>query len=341
MEYSPAIVDEKSILPHAVAINQSMRDLFNGGVLTDCENTHSLLILGEKGTGKELLAKTIHSTFSPHLPFYSINCVNLPVKHFEEKIDECLEVFSDRCEQFLKFSHSVSKQPTLFLRDIGKLDKTIQKELLLLLKQRFFDQNKSSAKKEKKNLRLIFSSTKNSSAPQNSCVTGDVFRGFKPFLLSIKPLRNRKKDIKPLALYFMHMFCREYEKDIGGIHSEALKLLYDYSWPGNVGDLKGVIENAVLLCQGLLITADDIRFNTSKKSVALESFLNQEDFFNLDDLEKIYINTVLRRVKNNKSKASRILGISRNTLQRKLDSFSLNLTQKKPRKKKNSQPTLF
>ena len=93
---------------------------------------------------------------------------------------------------------------------------------------------------------------------------------------------------------------------------------------------------------GPLITPDDIRFNISKKSIALESFLNREDFFDLEELEKIYIKTVLRRVKNNKSKTARILGISRNTLQRKLDSYSSEKSAgKRTGRRGPSQPTLF
>jgi DNA-binding NtrC family response regulator len=99
------------------------------------------------------------------------------------------------------------------------------------------------------------------------------------------------------------------------------------------------MENAVLLAQNPLITREDIRFNISKKSIALESFFGREDFFQLEEIERIYIQTVLRRVKNNKSKAANILGITRNTLQKRIDSFVKAETKHKARKK-SRQPTL-
>jgi len=149
------------------------------------------------------------------------------------------------------------------------------------------------------------------------------------------------EDVQPLATFFTDKFSKEYGKEIGGIHSSALKVLEAYQWQGNVSELRDVIENAVLLSNGLLLVEEDVRFNISKKSIALESFLSREDFFALDEIESIYIQTVLRRVNNNKAKASRILGISRNTLQRKLVSFTeANKKTKAPKKMKN-QPLLF
>jgi transcriptional regulator with PAS, ATPase and Fis domain len=93
----------------------------------------------------------------------------------------------------------------------------------------------------------------------------------------------------------------------------------------------------VLLAQSPLITREDIRFNISKKSIALESFFGREDFFQLDEVERIYIQTVLRRVKNNKSKAASILGITRNTLQKRIDSFAKAEIKHKARKKSRQQ----
>ena len=104
---------------------------------------------------------------------------------------------------------------------------------------------------------------------------------FHPSKIDILPLRDK--------------FSKEYGKDVGGIHSTALKLLEAYKWQGNVSELRDVIENAVLLSNGPLLVKEDVRFNISKKSIALESFLSGEDFFALDEIESIYIQTVLRR----------------------------------------------
>jgi DNA-binding NtrC family response regulator len=164
---------------------------------------------------------------------------------------------------------------------------------------------------------------------------------FNPSKIDILPLRDRTDDILPLASFFTDKFSKEYGKDIGGVHSSALKLLEAYEWQGNVSELRDVIENAVLLSEGPLLLKEAVRFNISKKSIALESFLSGEDFFALDEIESIYIQTVLRRVKNNKAKAARILGISRNTLQRKLNTFADTAKKTKAPKKMKNQPLLF
>jgi transcriptional regulator with PAS, ATPase and Fis domain len=155
------------------------------------------------------------------------------------------------------------------------------------------------------------------------------------------PLRERTEDIQPLALFFVDTFSKEYGKEIGGIHSGAVQALEAHAWPNNVSELRDVIENAVLLAQNSLILREDIRFNISKKSIALESFLSREDFFKLEEIERIYIETVVRRMRNNKSKAAKILGISRNTLQKRIDSFASRPLIRKAKKKSGHQPSLF
>ncbi len=333
------IIENNTALYPFVFFTQTMKDLFYKGKEFDDSAFRSILIMGEKGTGKELLAKSIHCNFSPNAPFFSINCSDLPFEYFQEKVDECFEMFSDEKISFLKPDDY--RKPTLFLRDIGKLEADLQKSLLSLLKDRMIESS-SRAVRSLKNLRLIFTFSKNGDDHRaKRKMENEIKKSFNPFLLSILPLRDRIKDIKPLAFLFMDKFCKEYGKNIGGIHSEALSSLNSHLWPGNVSELRDVMENAVLLSQSPLITIDDIRFNISKKSIALESFLSGEDFFKLGELENIYIKTVLRRVKNNKSKASKILGISRNTLQRKLDSFLTKPLRKKPKKKTGNQPALF
>jgi DNA-binding NtrC family response regulator len=335
-----AQVIEKNIeyLP-VIYLTKSMKNLYQKGKELAGRGYLSVLIMGERGTGKELLAKSIHYNLSPNAPFVTVNCINLPFDHFEEKIERSFLTFSD-----IKVTSSegdIHRKATLFLRDIGKLECGVQRNLFSLLKERLFEHSKGVSK-SLKNIRLIFSYDQDELNSEGQKIFDkNTYETFNPFMLSILPLRDRKEDIQPLALFFADKFSKEYGKDIGGIHSGALNVLESYQWPGNVSELRDVMENAVLLSQGPLITKEDIRFNISKKSIVLESFLSREDFFMLEELERIYIQTVLRRVKNNKSKAAKILGISRNTLQRKVDSFITSFPKTKSRKKTANQPTLF
>ena len=316
-----------------------MRQLFSQGKKLSEKESASILINGETGTGKELLAKSIHYCNSPRAPFVTINCINLPFDHFEEKVDKCISVFLDNISQAQGINDSY--RSTLFLRNLSKLEPTVQISLFNLLKERLSRLTKN-VNKNREHVQLIISCNQNGMSgdefSEMQKITADAFN---PSKIDILPLRDRTDDILPLASFFTDKFSKEYGKDIGGIHSSVLKLLEAYKWKGNVSELRDVIENAVLLSEGPLLVKEDVRFNISKKSIALESFLSGEDFFALDEIESIYIQTVLRRVKNNKAKAARILGISRNTLQRKLNTFADNATKIKAPKKMKNQPLLF
>jgi DNA-binding NtrC family response regulator len=318
-----------------IYLTGSMKEVYKRGKSLYEADAPCLLITGESGTGKELLAKSIHYTLSPGSQFIPISCVNLPYHHFEEKIEACLtDVCSDTAGQTGKGAPYAA---TLFFRDIGKLEQSVQHDLLGLLRKKIRGPL-NSTQDHAGRIRLVFSCSQQSGIAADS---EQFIKAFNPGLLSILPLRDRTADIKLLATFFIDRFSKEYGKDIGGIHSSALDLLEGWGWPGNVSELRDVIENAVLLSQHLLIMDDDIRFNVSKKFIALESFLCREDFFTLEEIEKIYIQTVLRRMKNNKSKTSKILAISRNTLQSKLEDYNALPVKQKTRRKSSTQPTLF
>jgi len=316
-----------------------MRKLFSQGKKLSEKDSASILINGETGTGKELLAKSIHYCNSPSAPFVTINCVNLPFDHFEEKVDKCISVFSDNINQAQGINDS--HRSTLFLRNLGKLEGNVQVSLFNLLKERLSKLTKN-VNKNREHVQLIISCNQNGMpTDEYKQMQKITSAAFKPAKIDILPLRDRTDDIFPLASFFTDKFSKEYGKEVGGVHSSALKLLEAYEWKGNVSELRDVVENAVLLSNGPLLVKEDVRFNISKKSIALESFLSGEDFFALDEIESIYIQTVLRRVKNNKAKAARILGISRNTLQRKLNTFADTAKKKRTSKKVKNQPLLF
>ena len=323
-----------------IYLTKSLKELSNNGKKIAGTNNSSLLIFGEKGTGKELLARAIHYSLSNDATFVSINCANLTIDNFVNKINDWIEHLSDA--ENISHNETNHRKLTFYISNIEKMETDIQNVFFDFLKKKVIESQNSSIINPV-NLRLFFSVNENGQK-QKIC---DIFdeslnKSFNPFLLSILPLRNRSDDIKPLALHFLEKFGKEYGKRISKIHSEAFNILQSHQWPGNVSELRDVMENAVLLSQGPLITADNIRLNISKKSIILESFLSNEDFFKLDELEKIYIQTVLKRLKNNKSKAAKVLGISRNTLQRRVDAFSTEKPSKsKKNNKKSTQPSLF
>jgi len=331
---------EKNIehLP-VVYLTKTMRDLYQKGREVAEGKNPSVLIRGEKGTGKELLAKSIHYNLTPHSNFFPIQCVDLPFQHFKDKIERYFYIFSEN--KPISGENGAGKKATFFFRNIEKLDRKVQTNLVDLLREKFYG-TFQTAREKLNSFLFIFSSSQDELQREDlKGIENNFEKIFNPSMLNTVPLRDRKEDINLLALFFIDKFGKEYEKDIGGIHSAAIQYLESYLWPGNVSELRDVIENAVMLSQAPLITNDDLRFNVSKKLIALESYFIQEEYFKLDEIEQIYIQTVLRRLKNNKSKASKILGISRNTLQRRIDTIETPYPKSKSRKKAANQPTLF
>lgn len=338
MEHSQLIEKSIEYLP-VIYLTKSMKKLFSQGRKLVEKDSPTLLINGETGTGKELLAKSIHYYSSPNSPFFTINCVDLPFDHFEERVDKCMSVLSDNIS--LDGNTHEQHKSTLFLRNIGKLDGNVQVSLFRLLKERLSELSRNANHKQDRVQLIISCNQKSVKEGAYHLARRNAAEAFHPLEIEVKPLRDRVEDIQPLATFFIDKFSKEYGKEIGGIHSLALKALEGYQWQGNVTELRDVVENAVLLSGGPLLVKEDIRFNISKKSIALESFLSREDFFALEEIENIYIQTVLRRVKNNKARAARILGISRNTLLRKLNMINRPLKKPRTSKKAENQPALF
>ncbi len=320
-------------------LSESLKKVFQQAKKITANGNAPILITGEPGTGKEFLAKNIHYLISSlHQPFFLVNCAQLPFDHFAHKMQQYLEALGKSADSKAGGDATSGHSGTIFFRDVGKLEPHIRGKVFEFLK----DLWTKFTRAPKPAVHLMFSYSPSQEKSEAEAPCQEVLnKTLHPDTLSLLPLRDRVDDIQPLASFFVDRFSKEYGKDIGGIQAEALALLKSHSWPYNISELKNVIENAVLLAQSPLITKDDIRFNISKKSIALESFFGREDFFRLEEIERIYIQTVLRRVKNNKSKAAQILGISRNTLQKRIDSFSKTEVKRKARKKPHQQSLPF
>lgn len=320
-------------------LSQSLRKVFQQVKKITAKGNAPILITGEPGTGKEFLAKNIHYLISSlHQPFFLVNCAQLPFDHFAHKMQQYLEALGKNAEYKSGDDALSGNSGTIFFRDVGKLEPQIRGKVFEFLK----DLWTKCIRSPQASVHLIFSysPTQEKSSVDSPCQEV-LNKTLHPDTLSLPPLRDRVEDIQPFATFFLDRFSKEYGKDISGIQAEALALLKAHTWPYNISELKNVIENAVLLAQSPLITKDDIRFNISKKSIALESFFGREDFFRLEEIERIYIQTVLRRVKNNKSKAAHILGISRNTLQKRIDLFSKTEVRRKAGKKSHQHSLPF
>jgi DNA-binding NtrC family response regulator len=298
--------------------NSQLKNIYKEASSLIRNKKNSLVIIGENGTGKEMLVKTIHSLSSEPYSYSPLMIFNCNGKSSRISSHDYKLINRNRLLKILQKEedpHSFdSPHGTLWFKDITKLEESLQVALYKYLRHSQGRRGKRSGN----GFTFVFTSCDDlTHLAEKKKFHRGLHHLLKDYTLTIPPLRKRTQDIIPLSLYFLDLFNEEYDREIEGIETEAQKFLKSYSWPGNVSELKNVIEHAVLTCKGSMLSRDDLELNIAGRSVTLETLLNQNEFLPLEDMEKLYIRSVLHKVKGNKSKAAKILKISRNTLKGK------------------------
>ncbi len=293
----------------------------------DSERT-TILIQGESGTGKEVLAKAIHYN-SPRaqMPLISLNCAALPDTLLESELFGYEPgAFTDarrRKEGLIEKATG----GTLFLDEIGNTSPSLQAKLLRVLEEGTF-MRLGGTKLIQANVRIIAATnTLLKDAVAKGEFREDLYYRLNVLPLFIPPLRERKEDVVPLALDFMGQFNKELKKNFVGFTPTAAELLKDYPWPGNIRELRNVIERTMILCKETEIDAADLPEEVRDHHAAAPQLepLSAYDlsptgdqFVTLDELEDRYIQDVLNATGQNKTHAARILGIHPTSLMRRL-----------------------
>lgn len=273
-----------------------------------------VLITGETGTGKELAARAIHDSRSrKNGVFVKVDCGTLSANLIESELfghdrGAFTDAFRDK-----KGLVEVADDGTLFLDEIGNLPISLQPKLLRLIEESIF-RKVGGIKDIRVKVRII--------AATNADIEREIDMGnFREDLyyrlnvipLKLPPLRDRGEDILLLADSFLRTFSSELKKDIKGITPSATAAMLAYDWPGNIRELRNLIEREVLFCKGGRLAPTGLR------SAPAVPTLDEDQFVTLRENEKRYIRKVLKYTNNNKSKTARILEISRTTLREKLD----------------------
>ena len=287
----------------------------------------NILILGENGTGKSLLAKRIHHYSSKaEQPLIEVNMAAIPENLFESELfghqkGAFTDAKSTRIGRF-----QLANNSTLFLDEIGTLPLSLQPKLLRVLETGAFE-SIGSSKTQHSNARII--SATNADLP--SFVADGLFRQdllyrLNTFVIEMPPLRERQEDIEPLSHLFIDGLCRKYNKPKPTLSVGAVSKLRNHSWPGNIRELEHVIERAVLLCQGSHIEEQVILIDQSLEKSSLDFNNNAIGNENLDlaSHEKHLINRALNKSSGNIIGAAKLLGISRNSLYRRLEKHEIN-----------------
>lgn len=279
----------------------------------------NILILGENGTGKDLVARALYhqSPRSGNL-FVGIDVGSIPEQLFESELFGYEKgAFTDARKE-KPGRMEVASGGTLFLDEIGNLSLPMQAKLLTALEKRQVTRL-GATRPIPIDIRLICATNVNiHDLVAEGTFRQDLLYRINTIELSIPPLRERGDDVVLLSDYFLSKYARKYKKDIKGINRDGKNKLRNYAWPGNVRELQHAIERAVILSEGSWLRPED--FMLRPVSVREKDALTE---LNLSVLEKDTIERALRRAEGNITRAAELLGITRFTLYRKLDKFGL------------------
>jgi two-component system response regulator AtoC len=283
----------------------------------------TVLIEGETGTGKELVARTIHQQSAPDEPFVAINCAAVVSNLLES------ELFG---HERGAFTGAIQRKPgkleiagggTVFLDEIGELPLEIQATFLRVLQEKQF-QRVGGLKDISFRARLLVATNRNlESMVQAGTFREDLYYRLKVFVIRTPPLRERPEDIIPLAEHFMSRLNRELKRNVTRIPMEYIKTLKAYDWPGNVRELENLLGRAIILSRGEVLELDECWFERTEAMGLITAAPEEGGLKSLNDMEKEHVINILRHTGGNYGEACQILGITRPTLRKKIKDYGL------------------
>jgi PAS domain S-box-containing protein len=312
-----------------ISKSPSMQRIFN--ILPEIARSPSnVLILGDSGTGKELVARAIYNASSrSNKPFITVNCGALPDTLLESELfGYKAGAFTD-AKQDKKGRFAAAEGGTIFLDEIGDIPASLQVKLLRVLQQKIYEPLGSN-EPVKADVRIITATNRDLQAlVKEDAFREDLFYRLNVVKIQLPPLRERMEDIPLLIEHFTSKFSAQQGKDIVGISDEARAILMHYNFPGNIRELENIIEYAFILCPGGFIQPEHLPepfAPTTHNHASLSNIIPTTGTTSqsLEDLEKTAIATSL--IKNNWKKMAtcRDLGISKDTLRRKISKYNLS-----------------
>lgn len=294
----------------------------------------TVLITGESGTGKELFAQAIHNgSIRARFPFVRVNCASIPSTLLEAELFGYEEgAYTGARKGGKQGKLELAHNGTVFLDEIGELPLSMQSKLLIFLQEREIERLGSN-RPVKVNVRIIAATNRNlEKMIRKENFREDLYYRLNVARLEIPPLRHRKSDIPLLVNHFLHIISERHDICINKISKEALDLLMQYKWPGNIRELENVLERSLILANleqdNMLLPrhvvlpihnigddlADDITMSTNIKD--LKTLVNQ--------YEKMVISQILRETNNDKIQAAKFLGINLSSLYRKAKKYGID-----------------
>jgi two-component system response regulator AtoC len=329
---------------NVIAVSPKMTELLAFVRKVAASEATTILIQGESGTGKDLIAKTIHNESSrQERAFVAINCSAIPEMLMEaELFGHEKGAFTD-AKAMKKGLFEVADGGTLFLDEIGELSPLLQAKLLRVLEDQII-RRVGGVRDMQVDVRVIAASNRDlERAVREGHFRQDLYYRLAIIAISIPPLREHKEDVAPLVDYFIERYNRKFRKTVKGVNEDTRRLLLSYSWPGNVRELKNTIERAMILEEEPLLRPVYLPFSVAEgragpgvfeaKGAAREQALANGRMLphlyipqggtSLEEMERAMVELAMREAGNNQTQAARLLDISRDALRYKLKKFGL------------------
>ncbi|MCU0227497.1 MAG: sigma 54-interacting transcriptional regulator [Bryobacterales bacterium] len=315
-----------------IAESPAMHELMRFVRRVAASEATTILLEGENGVGKDLIATTLHGMSPRHAdPFIAINCAALPETLIESELFGYEKgAFTDARQQ-KRGLFELADHGTLFLDEIGEVPLMVQAKLLRVLEDQHF-RRLGGTKDIRVNVRLIAATNKNlREAVAEGAFRQDLYFRLNVIQITIPPLRERREDIVPLTLFFIHHYNRKFNREIEGVSAATAELLTQYPWPGNVRELRNAIERAMILEEGLRIAPTSLPSAIVARDASKSMFLARGvagplpgagpstplpdgDSLSLAAQEVALLRQALLRANGNQSRAAQLLSISRDTL---------------------------
>ena len=320
-------VEETFSFQNIIAKSESVQNIFDTiQKISDYKTT--VLITGETGTGKELIAKAIHyNSERKHGPMVAINCGGLPENLLESELFGHVKGAFTDANKDKKGLFQEASGGTLFLDELAALPLSLQVKLLRVLEDEMV-RPVGSTQSAKVDVRIIAATAQDlAEAVNQATFRDDLFYRINVLSIHVPPLRDRKEDIPLLVNHFIEKFNKRLQKEIQGIQANALQSLIDYPWPGNVRELENVIERTMVLTDLFEIQTDELPEEVRSGPVAARGPWPTNSIslkVNTMAIEKVLIQRALRETNNNRTRAAKLLEISHPTLLSKMKAYGIS-----------------